>query len=99
MIALESHHPSQLLLGAVIVGEELATRNRQMTFASLCRDAISWATETRDLLCEIATDASALADDIVRVSSDGMITSDESQRLLESAREIEEEARTGRIIR
>lgn len=97
MSPLAKNHPMQLLLGAVIVGEEIATKGRQTTFAILCRDALEWATETRDLLKEIACDAAVLGENIQSVAKDGLITAEERELLVRGAREIEAEALTGKI--
>lgn len=97
MHALNAEHPAQLCLGTVMIAEEMATKGRQTTFAMLARDAVEWATETRDLLREIATDASQLADDITAAAADGIITPEERVSLHESARQIESEAQSGLI--
>jgi hypothetical protein len=91
-------HPAQLLLGSVLVAEEVATRNRQLTFASLCHDAVAWAVETRDLLREIASDAAYGADLMRDAMADGSVSPTEAARIRGVFTEIEEEALTGRII-
>jgi hypothetical protein len=98
MLSLTSHHPAQLVLGSIIIGEQLATKGRQTTFAILCRDAVEWATETRDLLREIATDAEHLHGRIRDFSADGVFTPAESAELQAYALEIHDEAITGKII-
>ena len=87
----------QLLIGAVVVAEEMATKGCQLSFASLFRDAIGWAVEVRDVLAEIAADATYGADLVVRVASDGKITADEVAELSKVFNEIEVEALEGRI--
>ena len=98
MSQLAYMHPAQLLLGAVVVGEELATKNRQTTFASLCRDAVGWAVETRDVLREIAADAAFGEHLVAEVAADGVITHKEAASLKGLFNEIETEATEGRII-
>lgn len=97
MTTLAPHHPAQLVLGSVVVCEELATKGRQMTFASLCHDAVAWAVETRDLLREIACDAAHGLSVVSAVASDGIITPAEANQLKEVFSEIETEALTGEI--
>lgn len=97
MTSLASHHPAQLVLGSVLVCEELATKGRQMTFASLCHDAVVWAVETRDLLREIACDAAHGINSVNAAISDGVITPHEANQIKEVFSEIEREALTGKI--
>lgn len=98
MSMLDHKHPAQLVLGAVMLGEEIATKGRQMTFAILCRDAMGWAAETRDVMREIAADAAALGDEIAAAAKDGVITARERSALMRAALEIETEAKTGKIL-
>ncbi len=98
MLSLTSHHPAQLVLGSIIIGEQLATKGRQTTFAILCRTAVEWATETRDLLREIATDAEHLKERIHAAAADRVITPEEERELSAYALEIHDEAVTGKII-
>lgn len=97
MKPLAHKHSAQLLLGAVIVGEELATKNRQTTFASLCQDAVHWAVEVRDLLREIANDAAYAAERFDLAMSDGALDIDEHAEIRGYFEEIEREALTGKI--
>lgn len=97
MTSLTRMHPTQLLLGAVIVAEEKATLGRQMTLASLCHDAVVWAVETRDLLREIACDAAHGVNAVNAAISDGVITPIEANQIKEVFSEIEREALTGKI--
>lgn len=97
MSALAFRHPVNLVLGAVLVAEEMATKGRQMTFASFCSDAVDWAVETRDLLREIACDAAHGFAVVGAVASDGIITPAEANQLKEVFSEIETEALTGEI--
>ena len=99
MILLEKYHPMQLTLGAIIVAEQLATKGRQTTFAIVCRDAISWATETRDLLREIATDADYLGDRIIAAAADGIFSPEEKAELHGEAIGIRDTATSGKLIK
>ncbi len=95
---LANNHPIQLVLGSLLIQEELATKNRQMTFGVIARDAIEWATVSRDVFGEIATDAQVMGSRIDLYASDGIFDRAERDQLLKDAREIEIEAREGRII-
>lgn len=88
-----------MVLGSILIAKELATKGRQLTLATLCRDAVEWATDTRDLLREIATDAEYLDGRITAVAADGTISGSEADELHALAREIRDEAITGRIAR
>jgi hypothetical protein len=91
---LERMHPMQLVLGGLLVADELATKNRQLSLAVLCEQAAEWATLSRDLFREIAADADRgefvvdelLPDSATRRQIRGIFT------------EIKEEALTGRIL-
>lgn len=98
MITLAPRHPAQLVLGSVILQEEIARKNGQMTFAILSHDAVGWATEVRDLVKEIGTDAQYGIDLCEEAKADNEITMDEFSSVETVLREIEEEARTGRIV-
>lgn len=98
MTTLAAQHPMQLVLGSVVVAEELATKGRQLTLAQICGDAVDWAVETRDLLREIACDAADGVLCVRSVAADGVITSDEAELLVGRFSEIEREAITGKIL-
>lgn len=99
MIALESHHPSQLCFGAVLFAVEKANARGQALIESICRDACNYARETGELLREIATDAQYGLDRANAAKADGIITLGELAELEAVFAEIQEEARTGKIIR
>lgn len=97
MTTLDPMHPTQLLLGSVVVAEELATKGRQLTFAVVMQGAVAWAVETRDLLREIACDAGCGEQEVWEVAADGKITPEETRRVAKYFSEIRAEALTGRI--
>lgn len=94
---LAAQHPMQLVLGSVIVGEEMATRGRQTTFASLCHDAAQWAVEVRDLLKEIACDAEFGAERLDALMVDGVMSQADQAEIRGYFLEIQREALTGEI--
>lgn len=91
-------HPVQMVIGAVLVADELATRRGQLSLAVMCEKAAEWACATRDVLVEIARDAGngeLLVDEIAR---DGLITPTEARQARALFGEIGTEAREGRVI-
>lgn len=98
MTAIDRTHPVQLVLGTVLVAEELATKGRQMTLGVLCADAMQWASDCRDLFREIARECDEGVALVEEVAADGVITAIETSRVRALFAEIGTEARTGRII-
>lgn len=98
MIALARKHPCQLVLGALILEEELATSGRQLTLGHIAHEAIQWATDSRDLMREIATDSEYGIDRCHAARADGVVTLDELREVESVLEEIREEAVTGRIF-
>jgi hypothetical protein len=98
MLDLIKSHPVNLIRGISVIIEDKATKLRQTSIAIFARHARQWANETREVVQEIATDASALEDEIRAAAADGVITADELARLTSRTREIREEAVTGKII-
>jgi hypothetical protein len=98
MSTLNSHHPVQLTIGELLIQEELARKHGQLTFGVIARDCIEWACEVRDVLREIASDAAYGELLVERVAADGKVTRNETHDLKNLFKEIELEAREGRVI-
>lgn len=98
MSALAEMHPVQLVLGEMMIAEELATRGRQMTFAVIARDCIGWAYTVRDVLCEIAQDAGDVNLMVHEAAADGIFSPTEQRQIVRKVDEIATQAREGRII-
>ena len=95
---LAKAHPVQLVLGSLLIQAELASKNCQLTLGVLNADSIEWTTVSRDVFEEIAADAQVMGSRIEIYASDGIFDRAERAQLLKDAREIEIEAREGRII-
>lgn len=98
MTTLTAHHPMQLVLGSIVVAEELATKGRQLTLAQLCHDAAVWAVECRDVLREIVCDADYCLSLFDEAGRDGVYTAEEIAAARGVVAEIREEAFTGKIL-
>ncbi len=98
MNTIQRMHPVQLVLGGVLVMEELATKNRQLSFAVLCDQAAEWATVTRDLIREIAADADRGEFAVDELLGDGAASPADCRQIRGIFSEIKTEALTGRIL-
>lgn len=98
MIDLLKAHPVNLIRGISVIIEEKATKLRQTSIAIFARHARNWANETREVVQEIATDASHGLDVFNAAMADGKITPEEAEQVRNAFREIETEAVTGKII-
>lgn len=98
MLTLARMHPVQLVLGGLLVADELATKNRQLSLAVLCEQAAEWATCTRDLIFEIARDADRGEFVVDELLGDGDASPADRRQIRGIFSEIKEEALTGRII-
>lgn len=92
-------HPVQLVLGGILVMEEMATKGGQLSFAVLCEQAAEWATCTRDLLLELAHDGERHRMMQRELLGDGEASEADRRQLDASIVEMITEALTGRIIR
>lgn len=97
MIAIADSHPVQLVIGELLIQSELACRNRQMTFGVIAHDCIGWATEVRDVLREIATDAVFTRERLKAIAADRHISPQEESEIDGYLDEMQTEATEGRI--
>lgn len=97
MSTLAPRHPIQLILGCLIRQEELARGRGQMTFAVMSNEAAQWASDIRDVLREIASDAAYGQDRCKAARDDGVVTVEELSEVEGVLETIELEALTGRI--
>lgn len=95
---LHRTHPVQLVLGGLLIAEELATKNRQLSLAVLCEKAAEWACESRAVLVEIAQDAGNGELLVEEIARDGIITITEARQARGLFAEIGTQAREGRIL-
>lgn len=98
MNTLASRHPVQLVLGGIMLAEQMATTRRQLTLAALCDSAIDWAHDARDVVVEIVRDAGNAALLVEEIARDGRITPAEAAQMRRVLQEIETEAREGKVI-
>jgi hypothetical protein len=98
MNTLPFTHPIQLVLGELMLAEELATKHRQLTFGVIARDCMAWAHTAHDVLCEIVRDAGDVRLMIHEAATDGKFCPTERHQILRKVEEIEVQAREGRII-
>lgn len=98
MSTLVGQHPVQLVMGGLLLAEELAAKDRQLSLACLCGMAAEWCDQVREVLAEIGRDAGngeLLVDEVAR---DGVITPREAKQLRGLFSEIGIEATEGRIL-
>lgn len=98
MIAMVRMHPVQLVLGSVLVMEEMATKGGQLSFAVLCEQTAEWAMCTRDLIAEIASDADRGEFAVDELLADGDASIADRRQIRGIFTEIKQEALTGRIL-
>lgn len=98
MIDLLKSHPVNLIRGITVIIEEKATKLRQTSIAIFARHARTWANETREVVQEIATDASHGLDVLDAAMADGKIDDAEAAQIRAAFAEIRDEAVTGKII-
>lgn len=98
MSALAHSHPIQAVFGGLLLGEELARKNGQLSLAVLCASAAEWADTARDVFAEIVRDAGAGELLVDEVAKDGHITPKEARQLRGIFEEIETEAREVRVL-
>jgi hypothetical protein len=98
MNALAEQHPVQLVMGGLLLAEELAAKDRQLSLACLCDMAAEWCDSARAVFAEIAADAGCGETLVDEVAKDGVITPTEARQLRGLFEEIGTEAREGRIV-
>jgi hypothetical protein len=92
---MKNTHPIQMVLGSLVIQEELATKRGQTTFAILGKDCEEWARDSRDSFCEIERRAANMILRIDLYSFDGVFQDAEREQLSEDATKIETIAREG----
>tara|TARA_S200002703_G_scaffold15436_2_gene13219 strand:+ start:627 stop:914 length:288 start_codon:yes stop_codon:yes gene_type:complete len=92
---MNATHPIQMVLGSLIIQEELAMKNGQTTFAILAEDCAEWARDSRESFCEIERRAGNMVSRIDLYASDGVFKNAEREQLSEDATKIETIAREG----
>jgi len=95
---LVTEHPVQMVLGSMLIQEELATKGNQLTFGVIARDCMEWAHEIRDVMAEIAAEADVMTQRVELYASDGVFDMSERDELLRNCQEIATEAREGRAL-
>jgi hypothetical protein len=98
VIALARMHPVQLVLGGILVIEEMASKGGQLSFAVLSEQAAEWAVSTRDLMREIVADGERHRMMQRELLCDGQASEADLRQLDRSIDEIIAEAREGRIL-
>lgn len=95
---LAAKHPVQLVFGGLLIAEELAAKNRQLTLGVLCAQAQEWADHARSMFELIARDAGDGTLLVSEVARDGLITPIEARQLTRQFERIQTEAREGRRV-
>lgn len=84
-----------MILGSLVIQEELATKRGQTTFAILAEDCAEWARDSRESFCEIERRAGNMILRIDLYASDGVFENAEREQLTDDATKIETIAREG----
>lgn len=92
---MKDTHPIQMILGSLVIQEELARKRGQITFAILAEDCAEWARDSRESFCEIERRAGNMISRIDLYASDGVFENAEREQLTDDATKIETIAREG----
>lgn len=98
MNLLSTSNPVQMVIGELLIQAELAERNHQFTFGMIAADCMEWATDIKDVMEEIVSDAETMAKRIELYAADGIFDRMERDELIRNIVEIMTEAREGVIL-